>query len=363
MENNLIDKSDIFSTINYSEILKTINENVNNIEIKLEKNRINFCNLDTIINVMVEKLNKKNKSIINMLNIDNDKKPLDITIFYEDKDKFINEINSINKKIKSNIKKSLGENYKIPLTELLSYKENIERKNINFGLSYDFSNKKLSKQKVSFSKKEKAEERLRIDEVEIDISLKDIEKNVKENLINYMKNEDIDEDFLDERIEDIERGERGVSDVINLLNDQSLARIKRTVSYLYLNNLLENCDEKNTEIIYLKDYVRRFYILDEYLQQLNNEAEQNSIVSINGRDYNISNLLSKGDAFDCLPIIGIIDGTILEDRDEEKKKFKLAMKLKLNGVVQKEEKKNSYNYWMDFISNNEEKLEKRLRVL
>lgn len=350
MDNNLVDRSNSLATIDYEGILKVVDEKIKDIEINLENERLDFSNIDIVINDIIDKINKENHSVLRMLDIDKTKKPLDITTFHKDKDIFIKSIAHINEQIKSKIKNSLGEEYRIPLSMLSKYKDNISKKKCNFGLNYDFSEKMLTKQKISFNNKDKSTERLRVDVVEIELSVKDVERAIKENLINYLKNNDMDEELLDERIDDVKNGERGVNNVIKTINDDSLARIKRTVSYLYLEYLLENSNEEHKGFIYLKDYVRRFHLLDEYLQQLSSESDENSLINIEGREFNISNLLSTGEAFNSLPLIGIVDGTILEDRDEEKKKFKIALKLKFNGRVKIDNCSSSSQYWLKYIT-------------
>ncbi len=123
--------------------------------------------------------------------------------------------------------------------------------------------------------------------------------------------------------------------MINLINDQALARIKRTISYLYMDYLLSNCkNSSHSKIEYriAKQYVDRFRALDEYLKELADLPESKSMVQCNS-EINLCELLYRGDAFNELPIIGIVDGTLLEDRDEEVKHFDLTLHMKLNGKV------------------------------
>lgn len=364
MENILIDNPNKLSTVNYEFVLSALLKNVDKLEVEVSNKKLDFKNLDIVVKKTVEELASKNESLPALLEIEKAKSPQNVTINFKDRDDFIKDIIGLNNKLKNHMGSILGNNFKLNITPMKSLQANVDNKKINFGLNYDFAKKQFFKQRVSFHSIKSSTERLRVDEVEIILAINDIEKNLKKNLINYISNEDLDEDLLEERISDIENGKRGVKEVISLLNDESLARIKRTISYLYLEYLVENAPQDIKGVQLLKDYIRRFKLLDEYLKQLTEQSEQNSIVNINNKQFNICNLLSVGSAFSCLPFIGNIEGTILEDRTDSKKRFKLALKLKLNGEIKKEGFISS-EYWLKYMNSEleKEKINEEKRVI
>lgn len=216
---------------------------------------------------------------------------------------------------------------------------------------------------VSFTEKHQGEERLRVDEVEIKIDLKEIDSQLKTSIINLLKQECDDEDVLEEKIEKVEQGKYQVNEVINLLNDESLARIKRTASYLYLEYLLSSArDKKCTKYCLAHNYIKRFKILEQYLKELVMSPDEEGKVQVGMKSYDLCDLLSEGNAFDALPFIGKVDGVLLEDRDTEKKTFKIALRMKLNGAVQKEGSLSSLAYHIHAFQGEEKSDKNRLRT-
>lgn len=212
---------------------------------------------------------------------------------------------------------------------------------------------------MSFNVTTKAKERIRIDEVEIKINIKEIDSQLKTKLCEVVKQECEDKDLINEKIESIKKGSYQVNELITLLNDESLARIKRTVSYLYLQYLLDNAEDKQSESYKLAyRYVQRFVALERYLEKLADLPDEKAKIQVGIDSVNLCDLLYEGNAFESLPLIGIVKGVLLEDRGTEEKIFKLALKMKLNGAVQKEEGITSLEYHLKQIEELKKKREK-----
>ncbi len=342
MKNILLDISPELSTIDYTPILKKIEQNLEKIEIQSTKSAIRFNNLATLSASITKQLSSE--SITKLLNIDTNKKPSYVTLNHKSPVEFSENIKRLYENIKassitidtplSDMKNTTNQSYQ-------SYQTNKTNKTnqpkVNFGVNYFFRDTVLNKQLITFEKGHKLDESLRIDYVEIKIDINEVSDQLKKNIEDLLTQDMDDEQELDERVEDIHDGKYGVQNMIDILNNNSLARIKRTISYLYMDYLLKNYAQKEqVAVIDYKlatNYVKRFILLEDYLKQLVTESQQNQKITVEQFEYNLCNLLCEGHAFDAVPFIGKVDGILLEDRTEESKVFKIALKMKLNGTV------------------------------
>lgn len=369
--NRIIDNKNQLSNINYEVILENIEKEINSINVINKGGSIYLNNLHSISNEITNRIMNSNKKISDILELDSSKNISTISINHKDEINFRKKIKIIDKNINKKLKSELFINSSESFQNLETYKSNILNNHNNFGLDYNFQNLKLIRGKISTTsdknnKSNKANERLRVDEATIDINTLKIESDLKENLKKYInkieENKQIDEDLKEHLFEELDKGNLKVNNIIKVIDSEALGRIKRSVSYMYLQYL---CEKTNN--VYLKDYTRRFKLLDKFLIDLSNQAENNSIIL----DYDITNILSRGNAFDELPINGIVEGNIFEDKSQEHKLSKFALKLKLNGNVNKDgnninynskNSKSCYRYYTDILLDSKSKLSKRIKI-
>ncbi|MDO5517400.1 MAG: hypothetical protein Q4F66_07580, partial [Clostridium sp.] len=359
MNNVLRDKGNQLATIDYTKVLGKIEERIDKLSIVCNNEYIDFDNMNGFIMSVMSELKAEHSTVLNVLGIDKEKKPIHLTLNHADYEQFTHKIKGLSHKITLNMNDSI-----LNISDLPSLKKG-RRGGINFGVDYSFDDQTLTRKMMSFSTDTKGEERIRIDEVEIKIDIKEISSQLKANLSNLIRQECDDDELIDEKIEGIEKGRYQVNELIALLNDESLARIKRTISYLYLQYLLDNAVDKQKQGEKYRlacGYVQRFRKLEEYLKELVDLPDEEAKVQVGTVSVNLCDLLYEGNAFDSLPFIGIVNGTLLEDRDVEEKIFRLALRMKLNGAVQKEDGMTSLEYHLKQMANPEEIIKKRVKA-
>lgn len=345
MANILIDDNNILSTVDYSKIINTSTEIAKKMNIYINNGRLLLNDLNKII---IEELNKNN--VKNILEINPNKKPKKFSVNIKDKERFSKEIAKLEKELRTVMIKHCSNLRLTSLSEVSGDRVNIQA---NYGLEYQFIPKSFQKEMVSFKEpKMRKDAMARVDEVTITVETSMIQQYLKENLIKILNNEIDDEEDLEDRIEEVCNKKQDIKIMEKLLNDKILARINRTVAYLYLSILMQDSNEKDEAFIFLKDYVRRFYLLDKYLIELSNRASSESKLILD-KEIDIANNLSNGDAFDTLPVIGIVEMGIFEGTADNSKIFKAAVKIKANGNVNQEgvNSCSSYKYRLTEMSN------------
>lgn len=345
MGNILIDDNNILSIVDYSKIINTSTEIVKKMNVRVKDGRLVLNDLNKII---IEELNKNN--IKNILEINPNKKPKKFSVNIKDKERFSKEIAKLEKELRTVMIKHCSNLRLTSLSEVYGDRVNIQA---NYGLEYQFTPKSFQKEMVSFKEpKMRKDAMARVDEVTITVETSMIQKYLKENLIKILNNEIDDEEDLEDRIEEVCNKKQDIRIMEKLLNDKILARINRTVAYLYLSILMQDSNEKDEAFIFLKDYIRRFYLLDKYLIELSNRASSESKLILD-KEIDIANNLSNGDAFDTLPVIGIVEMGIFEGTADNSKIFKAAVKIKANGNVNQEgvNSCSSYKYRLTEMSN------------
>lgn len=334
--NTYNDKNSDLSSIDYDFLLDEILKNTDNIEIFNNKNTILFKNFNEICFLITKNILKSNVSLDTKLKLRN-------SYFFNNSVNFFNEksfrekVKEINREIQKKLDNINKEDFKIDYLE--SYK-NEKYKGVNFGVESDFKEIKLEKSKMT---NEKYNKKLKLDEVTISIETKEIYNNLKKSIISYLDKQNLDVDFKENLIDDLQENNLELKNLIYVLDSESLARIKRTISYKYLEIIAKNSQNK-----YLNDYVRRFYLFDELLYNLSQKSQNET--KIMGID--ILSLFTKGDAFDKLPIIGVFNGNTFENNDEYNKSSKFSIKIKLNGTVN-ENKKQSFDYHLNSLIDKE----------
>ncbi|MGL4847794.1 MAG: hypothetical protein ACRC28_02535, partial [Clostridium sp.] len=202
---------------------------------------------------------------------------------------------------------------------------------------YSFNEKEIKCKNVTLNKGDITKvPRLRLDTVEICINKQDLKEKLKLGVRNYCEETIEDEEDLEIELEKIDNECKEIKAIFNVLNDEALGRIRRTISGTYLSYLIKNLakDDKNKQL--LEAYEKRFIRLEEYLKEIIENRSGKHLMSLDGKEINIAEILMKGDAFNSLPLIGDLNISLGESSNEEEKIFKFSIKLKLNGRVQRE---------------------------
>lgn len=183
--------------------------------------------------------------------------------------------------------------------------------------------------------------------------LPQLEEGIENHIADYFETDDQEQiqdayGFLKREINE----ESSSLNVLQRLVDQeTLGKLKREAIIIYLEHIAQNVDDKNRKtkgFIYLQDLIRRLRLIEEYLDEQTDDFE----VYYAGVTVNYKDVFARGEAFDSLPIIPIIEGNLGESRDKERGKvqFTLGLKLKLNGKVQKDKGQTSFQYNLDIIN-------------
>ena len=208
-----------------------------------------------------------------------------------------------------------------------------------FGVDFDFKSKNFSTNNLLINS-EKGDSRLRLDVGEVNINSFDLESSFKECIKEYITNnvDLVSEDNSRYIFNEIDNKACDVDKIINLIETESIARIKRSLGTIYLEYLLQNSggDSKS-----LENYTKRFYILEEYIQKLSEENSSKNKFKVKdnkGRIFEttIDAILSQGNAFDELPVVAKFDKSLEEKAEKEGKIYKFDLKFKLNGKVHSE---------------------------
>lgn len=288
---------------------------------------------------------------------------------------FPNKIKKIQEKLRELLREStpedaqLRELFKEFLTPLNDWK-NLQNK----GFHYPFNNvTDIIKNRLIIENEEKkppSQSKLKLHRLTIKVSnIKQFEQELKDSLENNLETKfsNLDEDTYLElednlhRFIDYEKYRKNneksqIEELIDLIKKESVARLKREAKIKYLEYIYQNIDgKKHPEVIYLQDLIRRLRLLEEYLND-ETKSESDYIVNYEGEKVNYREVFARGESYDSLPIIPIVEGYLGEDSNpiEGEKTFTFALKLKLNGSVknqgEKGETPSSFQYQLNFLN-------------
>ncbi|MEA5576381.1 hypothetical protein [Anabaena sp. UHCC 0451] len=241
------------------------------------------------------------------------------------------------------------------------YNRDDKTKEILLDFTYPFKKaESLQKQRLTIKRDEnnKNNPLLKAHKVKIHINkLRDFTANLLAGINNY-----IDVTFLDANTQDredleyiIENLEKNTNSDIyslqNLVNQETLGKLKKLAKIRYLEYLLEQIDDKNEGRIYLQDLIRRLKLLEEYIND-SNKADGEYEVNYGGISVNYQTLFSRSEAYDILPIIPVIEGYLGEAKNpnQEEIEFTFGIKLKFNGKVQTDGGKTVYDYHLNLLN-------------
>ncbi|TAE55260.1 MAG: hypothetical protein EAZ87_20640 [Nostocales cyanobacterium] len=240
------------------------------------------------------------------------------------------------------------------------YNRDPKTKEILLDFTYQFKPvEKLQKQRLTVKKDENSKNRklLKAHKVKIHIDKpRDFTATLLTGINNYL-----DVQFSDINTEDREELEYIIdnlkqnsnSDVYslqNLVNQETLGKLKKLAKIKYLEYLLEQIEDKNPGRIYLQDLIRRLKLLEEYIND-SNRSDGEYQVNYGEVAVNYQTLFSRSEAYDILPIIPVIEGYLgeAENPNKEEIEFTFGLKLKLNGKVQNDGGKTAFDYYMNIL--------------
>lgn len=162
-------------------------------------------------------------------------------------------------------------------------------------------------------------------------------------------------------------GRMPISILRKTLLKHSLARIQRDARVKYLKYLLRGIEawkaesKKNEGLSFLKTLIARLEMLEAYIRQ--KKADGYFEIHYGEHTFNFREIFTRADAFDPLPIIPEIQGTLGEmtDWEHDTKTFISALKLKLNGSVQAHGGggETAYHYYLGFLNPDDVVYQKR----
>lgn len=227
-------------------------------------------------------------------------------------------------------------------------------------LTYPFTPaENLQKQRLTVKKDEtsKSKQLLKAHKVKIHIDKpRDFTATLLTGINNY-----IDVKFADTNTEDredlgyiIDNLQKNTNSDIyslqNLVNQETLGKLKKLAKIRYLEFLSEHLDQKNPGKIYLEDLIRRLKLLEEYIND-SNKPDGDYEVNYAGVSVNYQTIFSRSEAYDILPIIPLIEGYLGEAKkpNNEEIEFTFGLKLKLNGKVQTDGGKPAFDYHINLL--------------
>jgi hypothetical protein len=267
---------------------------------------------------------------------------------------FRTQIHAIKDRVKKLLTSSLGNNESIEefvsklITDLQTFKGTTSKLDFTYTFPpYD----NLQKQRLTFNKKNpENRELLKVHKLTISVQkTHDFEAELRKGLEHHIRvkfagaNAEEKQD-LEYILEDLEKDKN--SDIFRLrdvVNKETLGKLKKQAQINYLEFLLENIKTKTSNLnatgaipgaIYLEDLIRRLRLIETYIND-SNKADGDYLVNYAGVSVNYKDAFSRGEAFDKLPIIPIVEGFLGETKDENRGEiqFVFGLKLKFDGKV------------------------------
>lgn len=356
MANILDDKTGMLTKINYVPLMNIV-ENILKEELGKEKKifsfkiypNYNLCSWDGFNNLVVYIVERcfKEPDFMRQMGLNIADQGRIVSINHTDKKKYSECVEKIPKLIRDYIReyKDILDSFKpIPLACFQN-----DNESPNFDLLNTFKSTKFEKQKAAvFPDEHYCAESLRTDSVEIRLNVADIEKNLKQNLKDYVNRYCRDEEEAEELCADIDNGEHGVDELVSNIANNSLKKMRSHIGMNYLKFLYAQRKKDDSKgMSYVEDYIRRFTLFEEFLYDLNCTNYYPELQTCCGVE--MSKMLNQSDALDCLPFIGLFQDLMVEKDDGMTKSFKFGGSLKRNQPVSKYGKKSVIDYQVSFM--------------
>ncbi|WP_245587388.1 hypothetical protein [Cylindrospermum stagnale] len=281
--------------------------------------------------------------------------------------KFQTQIRTIRDCVKKLLESSLGNSESIEefVSKLITDLQNFKGTTPKLDFTYPFlSYKNLQKQRLTFNKKNpENRELLKVHKLTISVQkTHDFDAELRKGLENYIRvkfagtNSEERQD-LEYILEDLEKDKN--SDLFRLrdvVNKQTLGKLKKQAQINYLEFLLENINTNTSKLnaagaIYLQDLIRRLKLIEEYINNIN-KADGDYLVNYAGASVNYKDAFSRGEAFNMLPIIPIVEGSLGETKDENlgEIQFVFGLKLKFDGKVHTDGGKSVFDSRLNILN-------------
>ncbi len=285
--------------------------------------------------------------------------------------KFRTQIHEIKDCVEKLLQSFLGDSKSIEefVSNLITDLQKFQGTKANLDFTYPFPNyDNLQKQRLTFNKKNpENRELLKVHKLTISVQkTRDFDAELRKGLEHYIRvkfasaNAEEKQD-LEYILEDLEKDQN--SDLFRLrdvVNKETLGKLKKQAQINYLEFLLENINTNSRNLnstgaipggIYLEDLIRRLRLIEEYIND-SNKADGDYLVNYAGAEVNYKDAFSRGEAFDKLPIIPIVEGFLGETKDENRGEiqFVFGLKLKFDGKVHTDGGKSVFDYRLNILN-------------
>ena len=356
-----LDDSDLV-TVDYGDlldkILEVLQEN-NPFSISGDRKRL-LIDIDTLAHQVATC-----KEVQNPLgNCENQADSATVNFLPEVEVRFRTQVRKIEAFLRQQLQSALGDNVTIDkfVVGLISPLESFKGKGTQLGLKYDFDNcyENLQKQKLSLECLDSdCDSLLKFHKVtfsvrNVDIFQEELKVGLKSYIAENSQNKDKNEELnllLDEMVQnetsDFHR-------LVRVVDRETLGQLKKEAKITYLEYLLENIDsttENMRGLIYLQDLIRRLRLIEGYISDIN-KADGDYLVSYQGTQVNYRDMFSRSEAFDYLPIVPIIAGSLGETTDDAggDRQFIFGLKLKFGNPVQSRGGDRVFDYYLNLLN-------------
>ncbi|MDB9467064.1 hypothetical protein [Dolichospermum circinale] len=374
--NRIITNSDL-ANVDYTDLLDKILKVIENqqiFQISTDNRRV-LININQVVNEVI-KLNPANP-------LGNERSVRSATLNFSanSQDLFIERIKEITGYIQQHLTTAIQKN---PANQLINrfqfiqqlltdlqtfkgeYNKHEKTKETLLDFTYPFlPAKNLQKQRLTVKRNKNSPNKKLLKAHKVKISVdkpRDFSATLLTGINNYLDVNFADINSQDrEELEDIidnlaNNPNSDIYSVQNLVNQETLGKLKKLTKIKYLEFLLENIDENASDDnfkgkIYLQDLIRRLYLLEDYIND-SNKADGEYEVNYAGTLVNYQSMFSRSEAYDILPIIPNIEGFLgeTEDPDKEKIEFTFGLKLKFDGKVQAYGGKTVFDYNLNLLN-------------
>lgn len=189
-----------------------------------------------------------------------------------------------------------------------------------------------------------------------------LQKGLKNHIDRYFDTED--EEDLENAFNNIDSQIRDPSSEFNklqnLVDTETLGKLKKEAKIVYLEHLLNNLETKDSKgVIYGRDLIRRLRLIEKYI---NSKARGELEVYYAEATVNYQEVFARAETFDALPVIPIIAGILGESTDisKDETQFVLGLKMKFDGSVQTSQGEDVFEYNLGIINPDSEEHQREL---
>ncbi|GAB1541600.1 hypothetical protein NUACC21_42710 [Scytonema sp. NUACC21] len=360
---NILDIGKDLVYLDYSDLLQKILHTLHKqqiFKISDDRNRLRI-DIDTVAN-QVAALEVENPLGASS----NSVRSATINISPGSQERFHKQIQEIRDSVKQSLQSVLGNSSSIQefVTNLVTDLENFKGEKHDLGFTYPFKPfENLQKQRLTFNNKTAgSREILKFHKLTIAVqNIHAFKTQLEQGLENYI-NVNFSGATAEQRedlsyvLEDLENDEKSdLYELQKIVDKETLGKLKKQAQINYLEFLLENINtdtsQRNSEgAIYLQDFIRRLKLIEEYINSTT-KADGDFLVNYGKAQINYRDSFARGEAFNILPIIPIIEGYLGEIKNETQGQiqFVFGVKLKLDGKAQAHGGRNSFQHHLNLL--------------